>query len=220
MMGLSDAEEMAAREIHEPLPFDPKYLRPCHEEIITPLFVSQKPILTSQFENWMNVSISSNGIFRPGDPARVEFDAASELASKFGARLPFEREWEYMCRGTTTTLFYWGNELPAEEELECYVSDQFEKDTDFRANPFGLYGMFTRHWCEDIFRERYDDNARIHADAHVLRGGGSDMWPWQPNCHEWVFCMSAGRTIGAWRLAFMDKTCGFRLVWDIDEWWK
>lgn len=221
LMGLSCEEEAAARRICDPLPFDPNYLRPHHEEEVAPILVSQQPVLTGTFERWMNVCISANGVLRSDDPANVEIQAAVDFASLFGARLPFEREWEYMCRAMTNTLFWWGNELPGIADLESYVAFyKRKKEIKYRFNQFGLLGMHVTHWCQDLYRDTYDVNAPSQADIYVIRGGGSDSWPWQRNCHEWLFCMSSARSRGVWRYDFMDKICGFRVVWDIAHWWE
>ena len=107
-------------------------------------------------------------------------------------RLPSEAEWEYACRGKTTTPFHYGSTIGT--ELANYNGEDvygsgFEganrRETtpvdSFYPNPFGLFDLHgnVAEWCLDTWHDNYehapvDGSSRIeeHPKAmRVLRGG-------------------------------------------------
>ncbi|MFM6578381.1 MAG: formylglycine-generating enzyme family protein, partial [Dolichospermum sp.] len=137
-------------------------------------------------------------------------------------RLPSEAEWEYACRGGTTTPFYCGETIST--DLANYNGNytygrgqkgQYrEKTTEvgiFPANLFGLYDMHGNvwEWCEDGWHENYI-NAPIDGTAwtslsdnlKVLRGGS---WYFNPG-----LCRSAYRLYVV--AGFVYNHYGFRVV--------
>ncbi|MFO0141667.1 MAG: caspase, EACC1-associated type [Aphanizomenon sp.] len=110
-----------------------------------------------------------------------EFCARLSQKTKKAYRLPSEADWEYACRGRTTTAFYFGKTISP--ELANYDSQYREKTTEvgiFPANPFGLYDMCGNvwEWCEDGWHEDYinatDDGTAWLNDSNnrrVMRGG-------------------------------------------------
>jgi formylglycine-generating enzyme len=101
--------------------------------------------------------------------------------------LPTEEQWEYVCRGSTRTLFFFGDDLaPTQQALAALVDYGVKLP---RTNRFGLVGLFVGEWCGTKFRKRYDEVTST--DDHVVRGGASVFWPWQGS--EWAYCVSAMR---------------------------
>jgi formylglycine-generating enzyme required for sulfatase activity len=76
--------------------------------------------------------------------------------SKNGYRLPTEAQWEYACRGGTTTDFYWGSDSVKADENAWYAYNA--KGTTHTGaqkmkNAFGLYDMAgnVAEWCNDWY---------------------------------------------------------------------
>jgi formylglycine-generating enzyme required for sulfatase activity len=69
-----------------------------------------------------------------------------------GYRLPTEAEWEYACRAGTTTAYYTGNTIGADDAWYEANSDNRPKEVGKKpANPWGLYDMHgnVSEWCWD-----------------------------------------------------------------------
>ncbi len=151
-----------------------------------------------------------------------EFCARLSLKTNQTYRLPSEAEWEYACRGGTTTPFYFGETIST--GLANYhgnytygggaKGEYREKTTEvgkFPANPCGLYDMCGNvwEWCEDEWHGNYinaptDGSAWSNGSNNYmsLRGGS-----WFDNPH---YCRSAFR-LNSDR-AYHDDDIGFRVV--------
>jgi len=84
-------------------------------------------------------------------PRYVCADKSVTLQEGTGYRLPTEAQWEFSCRAGTTTRFWSGDQddnLPFKPTVR-----RTNPVGQFRANPFGLYGLHGNvwKWVEDAF---------------------------------------------------------------------
>jgi formylglycine-generating enzyme required for sulfatase activity len=153
----------------------------------------------------------------------VEFcDRLSQFTGK-AYRLPSEAEWEYACRGGTTTLFNTGETITSDYaniyESYGYAPWSIDRNEPIPvgvvgfANGFGLYDMHGNQgeWCLDNWHESYcgaptNGSAWIEggeSDSHIQRGGD-----WNDNL---FFCTATWRQ-RTWEKAQTPTTGGFRVV--------
>jgi formylglycine-generating enzyme required for sulfatase activity len=210
---------------------------PQHEVTVPPFFMGKYPVTQQQWrvvaalEN-VNIDLKSDPSHFKGDNLPVEcvsWDDAQEFCARLSRmanktyRLPTEAEWEYACRGGTTTPFYCGETIST--DLANYNGNwnwnwtygQYrEKTTEvgiFPANPFGLYDMCGNvwEWCEGGWHKNYI-NAPIDGSAWTSssskpgqRGGSWDSLP------GYCRCASRFNYITDHRYLIGD-TLGFRVV--------
>jgi formylglycine-generating enzyme required for sulfatase activity len=177
------------------------------------------------------IDLKSDPSYFKGDNLPVEcvsWNDAQEFCARLSQmanktyRLPTEAEWEYACRGGTTTPFYCGETIST--DLANYNGNytygqgqkgQYrEKTTEvgiFPANPFGLYDMCGNvwEWCEDGWHGNYinaptDGSAwtSLSSQHKLLRGGSWNSIPED--------CRSAFRFYD--NLDNYDYSLGFRVV--------
>jgi formylglycine-generating enzyme required for sulfatase activity len=99
-----------------------------------------------------------------------------------GYRLPSEAQWEFACRGGTTTRFSTGDRI-ADLDAMGWFSLNSQGRThavgEKSANPFGLYDMHgnVEEWCQDhysAYPEQLVENPSVTSTTEtrrVIRGG-------------------------------------------------
>lgn len=206
LFGQSESDRRAILELtsHPNLSFDE--LLPASGVAIGPFWAAELPI---------SVMIASSLGVEPGrslgehHPAMLTIDEATEVAERLGGRLPSEREWETVCRGGTTGLFPWGDDLPADDELERWLSWDLGGMATAR-NPMGFGGLFFGEWTADVFQTPVSQTTSVSVGDRVIKGGGAQFWPWQDD--EWVWCMAAMRMPSS--DLFTDRRAAVRVVVD------
>ncbi|HPQ54440.1 MAG TPA: formylglycine-generating enzyme family protein [Spirochaetota bacterium] len=119
----------------------------------------------------------------------VNWDKAKAFCDKFSekykviARLPYEAEWEYACRGGTGTLYHWGDDEAAADTYAWHLGNSGKKIQPVGTkgpNPYGLYDMCgnVEDWCMDWYGENYyntspakDPRGPESGKSRVVRGG-------------------------------------------------
>ena len=124
-----------------------------------------------------------------------------------GYRLPTEAEWEFACRGGTTTK-YWCGDLAEDLVRVGWFGENCGGRThavaEMKANPFGLYDIYgnVNEWVEDLWEPTYYSqfqqkpalNPRGPSSAgteNVLRGGD---WCYPASHCRAAFRRAAGPT--------------------------
>ncbi|MEI6236054.1 MAG: bifunctional serine/threonine-protein kinase/formylglycine-generating enzyme family protein [Planctomycetota bacterium] len=148
--------------------------------------------------------------------------------NKVAFALPTEAQWEYACRGGTTTEYYFGDDATELEKYAWYEKNAGIKSGNYGvqpvggkpANPFGLYDMHGNvdQWCQDWYDADYYKNSpkedpsgpkegvvekSLMSVARVLRGGSYD--------HESTSCRCANRSWDSPTGRYFDDA-GFRCV--------
>jgi uncharacterized protein (TIGR02996 family) len=111
-----------------------------------------------------------------------------ERGMAWRCRLPKEAEWEYACRAGTTTAFFWGNSLPAQQARFCKDWVLEPRPTSpvgkYPPNAWGLHDLHGNvwEWTADWYGQDYyhqspgtDPQGPTEGDHHVLRGGSASV---------------------------------------------
>ncbi|WP_243406989.1 SUMF1/EgtB/PvdO family nonheme iron enzyme [Cuspidothrix issatschenkoi] len=182
-------------------------------QVNVPAFSMGKFVVTQeQYQQIMGKNPShftKKGAKRPVE--KVSWNNAVEFCQKLSQktgreyRLPSEAEWEYACRGGTTTPFHFGETITTDlanyNGTYIYASEPkgkyLQQTTDvgsFPPNAFGLYDMHGNvwEWCQDDWHDNYANAPKDGSDwtsqsdnAKVLRGGSWFSLP--------KFCRSVSR---------------------------
>ncbi|MCA9262578.1 MAG: SUMF1/EgtB/PvdO family nonheme iron enzyme, partial [Planctomycetales bacterium] len=133
-----------------------------------------------------------------GNPASyVSWEDSVEFCKRLSQRegrmyrLPTEAEWEYACRGETTTAYYFGDDAARLSEYAWFDGNSLDKGEKFahrvglkKPNGFGLNDMHGNvwEWCADWYADDYyktspvtDPDGPATASRRVIRGGGWDF---------------------------------------------
>ncbi len=125
-----------------------------------------------------------------------------EILGGDGFRLPFEAEWEYACRGGTSTTFHYGDTISSKDANVDLKNPGFKGFDDsfgnfehdpvstaevgsYKPNRYGLYDMHgnVSEWCfewwfwEDVEKIHTIDITRKRSGAMRIERGGDFMHP-------------------------------------------
>jgi len=184
------------------------YERPAHEVTITKAFYMGVYEVTQG--EWQKIMDGNPSRFK-GDRLPVEkvsWDDTQEFLIKSkGLRLPTEGEWEYACRGGTTSSRY--RELDAIGWYEGNSGSKSHPVGGKQANDFGLHDMLGNvwEWCSDWYGEYSSsgltDPSGLRSGKHRVCRGGS----WRSLDR---FCRASSRDHYA--PAVRDNRLGFRVA--------
>jgi formylglycine-generating enzyme len=183
VIGMSDEEDRAAAAISLQQRYSIEDLRPAELRTFPDLLVSILPVQATK-----------------GLPQLVSIEDAEASVKVLGGRLPTTDEWEWFCRGGSTSLFWWGDHLGHERNFPALLGVG-EDVCNYASNGYGLKSLFWGEWTSSEHPE---------PPARWIRGGGSYFWPWQDD--EWVWCMSCMRFSSSLHI---DGNCAFRVVIDL-----
>lgn len=170
-----------------------------HKVLISkPFWCGKYPITQEQ---WTTVIGNAPSHFQgnPKNPVeQVSWEECQEFCKRAELQMLTEAQWEYTCRGGTTTSYSFGEEA---ENLEEYAwndknsGEQTHPLGEKKANSFELYDMYGNvwEWCQDYYGdypvgEVTDPVNNTVSTNRVYRGGA---WDYSP-----VGCRSANRDGG------------------------
>ena len=210
-MGFSEEEYLEIQKLTETPNISIEEMRPVRKVQLSPFLLSITPVLNCHilyYNNLFGKSIKTDG--EDYSPFFCEYSLAESIATDLSSKIPNEEEWEYACRGGRHSLFCFGNSLPAESELEKWLSWDLSSLTELNHNDFGLYGLFFGEWCSNDFTVNLGIGSDTVLGSKTVRGGGALFFPWQDE--EWVYCLSAFRMPSQ---DLLDNKATFRLKLEI-----
>lgn len=192
------------------------YERPQHPVALPGFWLGRFPVTQDQ---WVAVMGENPSCFTGSGSLPVEsvsWDECREFLRRLSEaagrayRLPSEAEWEYACRGGSTTRYPWGDSESALGAHAWFEGNSREKPHpvgEKRPNARGLHDMLGSvwEWCEDTYHASYegapsDGSPRTEPPGsdRALRGGSWDAYPslCRPAARSNIFSASRGGDIG------------------------
>ncbi len=165
---------------------------------------------------------------------RVSWDDCREFCRKTKLALPSEAQWEYACRGGTSTPFAFGETLTSDQanfdgnfpyvpgaagaqDIDRGSGGEYRRRTvpvdSFEPNGFGLHNMQGNvwEWCEDVFDEDfYGTRDATQRNALCTVGTGNRVARGGGWFNRARYCRSASRAFND--PARRSQSLGFRPV--------
>ena len=174
---------------------------PQHEVTLTQGFwTGTEEITKAQWEAVMGTTPWSGEGMLSEDPASpavwIDWNDAHDFVEALNVltgqtfRLPTEAEWEFACRGGTTTRYYWGDDpgYTAIGDNAWWTGNAWDAGERYAhvaglksVNPMGLYDMAGNvwEWCEDWYggysgSPETDPSGPVTGAFRIIRGGALD----------------------------------------------
>ena len=172
--------------------------QPVHEVELDNFALSRYPITFEEYDLFCiateNRKPSDNGWGRGRRPVvDVSWEDANNYCDWLSMvtgrpyRLPTEAEWEYACRASTDTVFFFGNDVRFLHEYAWYAENAGNTTHPVgqrKANSWGLHDLYGNvwEWCADSYKKDYytelpmnnPSGADLGGVGRVLRGGSWD----------------------------------------------
>ncbi|MFN7255598.1 MAG: SUMF1/EgtB/PvdO family nonheme iron enzyme [Microcystis sp.] len=198
--------------------------KPQHQVQVNSFAIGKYPVTQAQYQAVMGTN-PSHFKNNPQNPVeKVSWNDAQAFCQKLSQitgktyRLPTEAEWEYACRGGTTTRFYFGDDANQLGDYAWYEGNSGGTTHPVgqkKPNAWGLHDMSGNvwEWCEDNWHDNYIGaptdgsawfikNDNRSQSPKCLRGGS---WNHYPN-----LCRSASR--GGLNPDIVINNFGFRVA--------
>lgn len=175
---------------------------PPHNVYISGFWLSKYETTQSQWIDLMGENPSANKLGGKYPVENISWYECIDFIFKFNekfqveTRFPTEAEWEYACRGGTTTKYFWGSDISkafeyanfgdvsySGDDARTTQNDGFELTApvgNFKANGYGLYDMIgnVEEWTVDshdnFYYERSPAKNPVNLDISLrkmIRGG-------------------------------------------------
>lgn len=143
---------------------------PRHDVRLQPFFLSKYEMTQGQ---WLRLTGRTPSFeWDPDNQTmpveNVSWEKCAELMRRLGLALPMELDWEYACRGGTSTERWTGateDSLVGKENVG-QPGSRVAQVGSFAANPFGLYDMNGNlwEWCRDA----HGPSTRVMRGGHYI----------------------------------------------------
>jgi len=212
-MGVSEDNRRAMAAIDETIWLPDQVIPKPHMVRVPPFLAARRPIdrgtalhragwpmATEIFESYSPAEQQTFWQRAGSTPALMALAQIDRVITATKLALPTEIQWEYLYRCGSSTLFPWGDDLPANQAAwkNILLADFRERvENDQAENAFGVLGMQFGELCADLFEGEQAavpsyENPDDYADApQVMRGGAAHFEPWKDS--SWTLCISGSR---------------------------